>query len=332
MQLEVDAIDVMGGERADTEAERDDLYFSIRDLGLLQPIVVTENPEVPGRFRVVNGRRRLNAIRRLGWPVIDATIRSFTAVQEEMAEISENLHRLDLTPAERDRALRRYRDLFLEQHPELRDVKVEDRLRRDAEAPTGPAESPTGAVAKQFGLNKRTVQKAVKRAEALTDEQRAVLDACHLKLDRIDRIAAIPDAGHREAIVNLIASNMDYDAAMGEVLGDAWEGIVDDDDDLSDEEFLESLKVRRRVNQQRFDADALLYRRVQQQRIAFTRAIDWSKLRAEVGARGLFFRRLALLLDCKHPRDWMVCHNCVRGQSKGGQECLDCRGGGYLLG
>ena len=70
----------------------DGLAASITEHGLLHPIVVT-----PERL-LIAGERRLEAVRRLGWPTIP--IRILTPADLLRAEADENRVRADFTPSE----------------------------------------------------------------------------------------------------------------------------------------------------------------------------------------------------------------------------------------
>ncbi len=78
------------------------LAVSIRTHGLLYPILVTGGPK---RYELIAGLRRLHACRRLGWKKIPANI--LTVSPEQAAEVSllENLHRQELSEADRIRAI-----------------------------------------------------------------------------------------------------------------------------------------------------------------------------------------------------------------------------------
>ena len=72
------------------------LENSIRNVGLLNPIVIDE------KDRLVAGYRRLMACRNLGWREIEVTVVNFAgdALKLLDAEADENLFRKDFTPAE----------------------------------------------------------------------------------------------------------------------------------------------------------------------------------------------------------------------------------------
>lgn len=95
-----------------------ELSVSIREFGLLQPIVVRKiEREVPTgtevEYELISGERRLLAAKMLGMELIPAIIRKVEAGRErlEMA-IIENLQRENLNPVEVARALSRLQDEF----------------------------------------------------------------------------------------------------------------------------------------------------------------------------------------------------------------------------
>ena len=95
-----------------------ELAASIREFGLLQPVVVTKKErEVPTgtvvEYELISGERRLMACKILGLERIPAIIRNVGLERErlEMAVI-ENIQREDLNPIEMARAMARLQDEF----------------------------------------------------------------------------------------------------------------------------------------------------------------------------------------------------------------------------
>jgi ParB family transcriptional regulator, chromosome partitioning protein len=75
-----------------------ELVHSIRELGVLQPIVVREKSE--GQYELIMGERRLRASKEAGLAKIPAVIRE-TADENMLRDaLLENLHRSDLNPLE----------------------------------------------------------------------------------------------------------------------------------------------------------------------------------------------------------------------------------------
>jgi ParB family chromosome partitioning protein len=87
-----------------------ELAASIRELGLLEEIVVRRSLTQDGCFETIAGERRVRACRdELGWSHIPATIRVCTDVEMLEIAIIENDQRQDLTPLELAQS---YKDLY----------------------------------------------------------------------------------------------------------------------------------------------------------------------------------------------------------------------------
>jgi ParB family transcriptional regulator, chromosome partitioning protein len=75
-----------------------DLASSVREIGVLQPILV--RPIDGGRFQLVAGERRWRAARRAGLATIPAIVRATDDMSSVEQALVENLHRQDLTALE----------------------------------------------------------------------------------------------------------------------------------------------------------------------------------------------------------------------------------------
>jgi ParB family transcriptional regulator, chromosome partitioning protein len=85
--------------RAFTEAELNELAESIRERGIIQPIVVREHGG-PGHFEIVAGERRWRAAQRAGLHEVPIAIVEATDVQSLEFAIIENVQRADLNAIE----------------------------------------------------------------------------------------------------------------------------------------------------------------------------------------------------------------------------------------
>lgn len=100
------------------EAELAELESSIRDKGVLQPILVRPSPVTAGDFEVVAGERRWRCAQRAGLGVIPALIRRLDDAQAFEAATVENVQRQDMTELEEANAFARI---------------VRDRMAKDAD-------------------------------------------------------------------------------------------------------------------------------------------------------------------------------------------------------
>lgn len=77
-----------------------DLERSIRDKGVLQPILVRPSPRTSSEYEIVAGERRWRAAQQAGLPSIPALVRSLTDDRAYEISIVENVQRTDLNALE----------------------------------------------------------------------------------------------------------------------------------------------------------------------------------------------------------------------------------------
>jgi ParB family chromosome partitioning protein len=82
------------------EGELEELAVSIRENGLLQPLVVRPAPAAAGRYELVVGERRLRAVTRLGWTEVPVLVRDASDETLLVLALVENLQREALNPLE----------------------------------------------------------------------------------------------------------------------------------------------------------------------------------------------------------------------------------------
>jgi len=95
----------------------DELVHSIKEVGLLQPIVVREVS--PGSYELIMGERRWRASQRVGLEVIPAIVRETPDVDMLRDALLENLHRSQLNPLEEAAAYQQLLADFGATHEEL---------------------------------------------------------------------------------------------------------------------------------------------------------------------------------------------------------------------
>lgn len=78
----------------------EDLEESIRENGLLQPLVVRPHPSAPERYQLVAGERRLRAVMSLGWSAVPAVVREVDDQTLLVLALVENIQRSELGPLE----------------------------------------------------------------------------------------------------------------------------------------------------------------------------------------------------------------------------------------
>lgn len=87
----------------------DGLSESIKEYGLLNPIVLTKKGE---RYEILAGERRYRASIKLGLKKIDAIVRDYTKKDIDILSLIENIQREDLSPIEEAKAYKKISDDF----------------------------------------------------------------------------------------------------------------------------------------------------------------------------------------------------------------------------
>ena len=91
------------------EAKLQELADSIKEHGILQPLVVTKDGD---KYELIAGERRFQAAKRLGLTTVPAVIRDASEQQKLELAIIENVQRHNLNPIEEAKALLRLVDEF----------------------------------------------------------------------------------------------------------------------------------------------------------------------------------------------------------------------------
>lgn len=168
-RLRVADIHVGNRHRVPTEAAVATLAQSLRDIGLQCPILVriADEIEIDGETVVgvpvlVAGATRLAAAKLLMWERIDAIEVAGDEIDAELAELAENLHRIDLTKEERDAHIRRYAELLEARRKKAVESKVVQNEPLSPTPTTGRGHKGVATqIASETGLSKSTVKRAL---------------------------------------------------------------------------------------------------------------------------------------------------------------------------
>ncbi|NWF77314.1 MAG: ParB/RepB/Spo0J family partition protein [Chloroflexi bacterium] len=97
-----------------TKAGLDELADSIKQVGLLEPIIVRP---YGGEYQVVVGERRYRAAQQAGLDRVPVIIRDYTDDEVMELNLSENIHREDLSAAEKGNLCRKLLEKFPSKYP-----------------------------------------------------------------------------------------------------------------------------------------------------------------------------------------------------------------------
>ena len=99
------------------EASLSDLANSIKEIGVLQPLLVREI--APGKYQLIAGERRWRAAQRAKLAEVPVVVREITELQSVEQALVENLHRQDLTALEESSAYQQLVEDFSLTHEQV---------------------------------------------------------------------------------------------------------------------------------------------------------------------------------------------------------------------
>jgi len=117
--IPVDLLVFSGRNPRDEIRDLEKLAENIRGYGVLQPIIVRPKEE---KFEVVVGERRVKASLMVGLKEVPATVRALTDRQTDELRLIENIHREDLTDAEKGDAIYSLLENYTDQYPNLKAI------------------------------------------------------------------------------------------------------------------------------------------------------------------------------------------------------------------
>jgi ParB family chromosome partitioning protein len=92
--------------------ELQDLAASIREKGVIQPLILRPHPVEPGEYEIVAGERRWRAAQLAGLHALPALVRELDDTEVLELAIIENVQRADLNPLEEAQGYRQLMDRF----------------------------------------------------------------------------------------------------------------------------------------------------------------------------------------------------------------------------
>jgi ParB-like chromosome segregation protein Spo0J len=187
MPIPIDEIDEGESLRALNEMAVKKLRDSISEIGLNHPITVKEKG---GRYLLIAGRHRLAAFKKLGRDYIPANIVKMTNDEARLWEISENLHRAELTKLERDEHIAEW-------------IKVTERISRQADEKMsrGRPEGGVALASRELGISEPDARRAT-LVSSLSDEAKDA--AREVGLD--DNRAALLEAASKPTVAEQVAA------------------------------------------------------------------------------------------------------------------------------
>lgn len=156
-----------------------ELSASIREHGIIQPLIVTESPDQPQRFWLIAGERRWRAARQAGLQAVPVIVREATPQQLLEWALVENVQRADLSPLEEAAAYSSLMSDF-----SLTQMQVADRVGKSRSAVANAVRLLGLPPAAQSALNDQLISAGHARALLSLEEEEDIQRALGQVLDR----------------------------------------------------------------------------------------------------------------------------------------------------
>jgi ParB family transcriptional regulator, chromosome partitioning protein len=232
--LTFDQIDFPANARVVNATDVVALVSSIRSIGLMVPLTVIERD---GRYLLIAGRHRLEALRVIGEERVPVRVVDFDDIEARLWTISENLHRTELTALQRSEQIAEFARLSQERSAKGATVNGSDKVGQVAPVSERGGRGNEGelrAAARELGIEHREARRSVKidsilpaakeaaRGAGLDRNQSALLKvASYANEDQVDAVADIAKARAEKAQASLAAEpvsakplrNLEYLAA-----------------------------------------------------------------------------------------------------------------------
>jgi 16S rRNA G966 N2-methylase RsmD len=208
----IDVASIKVGKRMRPLGDITALVESIKEVGLLNPILITRDR------RLISGLHRLAAFKALGRTHIPCIILSVSQQEAQLREIDENLARNDLTVLQRGEHLLRRKELYEALHPETRQGGDRGNQYSGGRKCQKDMLSFCQTAATLTGQSSKTAQRLVRIAKLLTpetkrllrgtewaDNQRALIRLCKLTPEMQERVARKSANGESRDIYAAIA-------------------------------------------------------------------------------------------------------------------------------
>lgn len=180
MRIPISEINVNPGRRELDPEDVKELAGSIREVGLLHPIIVDK------KYTLIAGLHRLEAVKLLEWTEIECTVSSLEGLKAELAEIDENVIRSDLSAVEFGELLLRRKEIYETIHPETKNGgdRKSEKIRTTKCRSDFAARSFVQDTAEKLGVTPRTVERQIQTAKNLTQETKDILQGANTKLGK----------------------------------------------------------------------------------------------------------------------------------------------------
>ena len=212
MKIKIVEIKVGDNRREIDEANVANLMKSIREVGLINAITVTQGN------KLIAGAHRLEACKRLGWAEIECNVAELDGLKAELAEIDENLIRHNLNHIDEGEQLLRKKEIYEMLYPETKAGAAQaigmNRAVGNNVAEFGSATSKKSFVddsAEKMQMTPRAIRKKIQVARDLSPEVKTIVKQHGISEKNSLKLARIKEPEKQKEAAEKLASGIPID-------------------------------------------------------------------------------------------------------------------------
>lgn len=206
MKIHISDIRVSDGRRKIDEENVMSLMDSIREVGLLNPITITQ------AHILIAGAHRLEACKRLGMKDIECSVTDLDGMRAELAEIDENLTRKELNYIDQGEQLLRRKEIYEALHPETRNngyFKGNQHERPKDTVSNGHEKSFAEDTAEKTGISPRHVNRKIQIARDLQPDVKEIVRQAGIGPSKAVQLSRIKEPNRQlEAAEKLVSGEI----------------------------------------------------------------------------------------------------------------------------
>ena len=189
------------------------LAESMAEVGLLCPITIDK------QYVLIAGLHRLEAAKQLGWDEIDCKISDLSDLEAEMAQIDENIIRLNLHYTIEGSRLARRKEIYEILHPKTKRGQRNGQTSKTETVSVLEEKAFAEDAAEKIGTTARTVRNKIQVATNLTPDVAKMAQQENITFKNALKLSRLEPAEQREAAEQLVSGRIksvdDYVPAQG---------------------------------------------------------------------------------------------------------------------
>jgi len=211
MKIQIHEIHINKRMRSVDHSKAEEIADSIKEIGLLNPITISED------HTLIAGLHRLNACKLLGHTEIEANIIPLSGLKRELAEIDENLMRHDLHYIDRGNHMARRKEIYEEIYPETKPGQYGHKGNIIIEKPEKVVSTFSEDTAKKVGVSESVIKQELQISNNISPEIKEQIKERDISKTEALKLARIEPEKQKEVMQRASEAKKSIDAVIKEI-------------------------------------------------------------------------------------------------------------------